>query len=511
MIIRANDHVHLGTFAPAGAGKGVAAVIPILRSYRGSVVIVDSKGENFTLSAEHRQRRFSHRTARLDPFAVCGTVGDSLNPLDFLDPASPDLLDACRDIANMIVHRTGTEPDPHWNDSAERCITAFIYFVASCETDLSRRNLLAVRGIIRSRDAYLATLGIMRQHGGMVKQQADSLSWLQDKELSSTLSVAQRHTAWMDSPPVSACLQRSTFDPRELRGGKLDLYYVLPPERLGTLSPLLRLWLGSTLRILVRGPASEAKPVLFLVDEAAHIGRMQMLEDAITLMRGYGIRIWLFFQSINQLQKCYGDNAQTILDNLGTQQYFGISNSFDTAEAISKRIGDCTILQRSTNDTKGHSRSTGPTQGGGDNASSSLSVTTSEMARRWAKAEEIMTLPADMGLVFHRNMPVIPVKLCKYYESKAFRRGRTGDDTGLGLAAGLVATLLLLASLTLSAFVAVLPPPARPQPSIPSPPPAAAVPPANVPQRPGIRPPLPNRNPRRDRLPSRSGYLVPIR
>jgi type IV secretion system protein VirD4 len=43
---------------------------------------------------------------------------------------------------------------------------------------------------------------------------------------------------------------------------------------------------------------------------------MQALEDAVTLMRGMGIRLWLFFQSREQLKKCFGDNAGTVLDNL---------------------------------------------------------------------------------------------------------------------------------------------------------------------------------------------------
>ena len=94
--------------------------------------------------------------------------------------------------------------------------------------------------------------------------------------------------------------------------------------------------------------------MLFLVDEWPHIGKMQALEDAVTLMRGMGIRLWLFFQSLEQLKKCFGDNAGTVLDNLATQQYFAIT-SYETAEAMSKRIGDGTILIRTEGDNRGRS------------------------------------------------------------------------------------------------------------------------------------------------------------
>lgn len=512
MIIRAHDNVHFGVFAPAGAGKGTASVIPISRSYPAPVFVVDPKGENHELSADHRRKRFGHQTGRFDPFGVCGSVGDSLNPIDYLEAGSPGLLDNCRGMANMIVHRDGRETDPYWSNKTEQVIGTMIYYVAECETDIKRRNLLTVQAILQSPDAYLATLGIMKRHGGRLKQLADSLSWSQDKELNSIMSVAQSHTAWMDSPLVATCLSRSTVDPLGLKRGSLDLYAVLPPDRLVTHAPLLRLWLGTTIRLLIDGMASERNPVLFLVDEAAHIGKMQVLEDAITLMRGYGIRIGLYFQSLNQLQACYGSNAQTVLDNLGTQIYFGISNSFESAEAVSRRIGDCTITQVSVNDTKGYSTGSGQSGAGGSH-SSSLSVTTSEMARRVARTEEIMTAAADQAFVFHRNMPVIIAKLCKYYASPAFRRGRTGDDSRLGFAAGAMAAILLVASLLLSIIVASLPMPATPRHSTLSAPTVTG--PGDARPAPSRQPaavkPLPPRRRTNDRLPSRSGYLIPIR
>src|SRR5207302_10666652 len=121
----------------------------------------------------------------------------------------------------------------------------------------------------------------------------------------------------------------------------------------------------------------------------------------------------------------------------------GLSNPFDSADAISKRIGEMTITQRSVNDTSGHSRPTGQSaQPQPGNASTSVSVTTSETGRRWAKAEEIMTLPADMALVFHKNMPVIPAKLLRHYDASIFKHGRTGESRGLGLAGGVMAAAM---------------------------------------------------------------------
>ena len=117
---------------------------------------------------------------------------------------------------------------------------------------------------------------------------------------------------------------------------------------------------------------------------------MQALEDAVTLMRGMGIRLWLFFQSLEQLKKCFGDNAGTVLDNLATQQYFSI-NSYETAEAMSKRIGDETIVIRTEGDNRGTSSPIGGDGKNPGNRNSGSNYNTSETARRLLKPEEILT------------------------------------------------------------------------------------------------------------------------
>ena len=230
------------------------------------------------------------------------------------------------------------------------------------------------------------------------------------------------------------------------------------------MAPLARVTFGTIIRVITRGKASEKNPVLFLIDEAAHLGRMQVLEDAVTLMRGYGIRLWLFFQSVGQLQKIYGDNAQTILENLGDQQYFCV-NGYESLEHLSKTIGDCTILVKSINDSTSTSHPTGSTGGQpqAGSASTSTAVTTSETGRRWAKPEELREMPKDLALILHSNLPVIPARLLRYYDSPLFKDGGTGESGGLGRAGGIAAGTALLCSLMLCAVVARLPAPPKPR------------------------------------------------
>jgi type IV secretion system protein VirD4 len=190
---------------------------------------------------------------------------------------------------------------------------------------------------------------------------------------------------------------------------------------------------------------NEHNPVLWFLDEIAHIGHMQAIEDAATLMRSQGVRLWLFVQSLGQLKTCFGDKAQIVLDNCGTQQFFGI-NAYATSDELSKRIGDATIGIRSVNDTTSYSLPTGNARQEGGSRSNSTAVTSSEMARRVWKPEEILTLPSDVALIFHKNLPVIPVRLVRWFEAREFFAGGTATPRRLGLAAVLQAAFTLCAS-----------------------------------------------------------------
>ena len=471
-MIRLQQMIHAATFAPAGKGKGVAVLIPNLLSYRGSVVVTDPKGELALKTGQHRRRRFRHRVITLDPFLVAGKSTGSMNPLAYIDPESDSFLDDCRDLANMLVVRQGTEHEPHWNDCAELVICAFIALTCAYEKDPTLRNLHMVRRLVSSREAFTNAVALMRQFDGchgVIQRLGDQLSWFQDKELNSVLTHVQRHTNFLDSPAIQSITQSSSFDPRELRRGDLTVYLVLPPERLVTLAPLMRMWLGTIIRLLSRGEASEKRPVLFLLDEAAHLGKMQVIEDAVTLMRGYGIRLWFFFQSINQLNRCFGDHAPTILENLDTQQYFGLA-SYEAAEELSKRLGDTTIVVSGASDTEGWSHPTG--QGCHGNTpgswSGSSTVSHSLAARRLAFANELITAGDDTQVILTRNLPPIAGRLLRYYEAPEFRRGGTGGQRRLGVGGLAASSVLLAASLLLASISLAIAPALRPERGLPT-------------------------------------------
>jgi type IV secretion system protein VirD4 len=168
------------------------------------------------------------------------------------------------------------------------------------------------------------------------------------------------------------------------------------------------------------------------------------------------------FQSLDQINKCFGDRAATVLDNLATQIYFSVF-SYHTADEISKRIGEWTIQSVTTESNSGWSRSSGiKSDGHSTNQGGGISV--AEMGRRLLRPEEIMTLDPSVGVLFHKWHPPVLVHMIEYFSDPAFREQPglgwgTGRSKGLG-AAGLVLGLFALAfSCLVTAMLASLPPP----------------------------------------------------
>ena len=95
--------------------------------------------------------------------------------------------------------------------------------------------------------------------------------------------------------------------------------------------------------------------VTFVLDEAASLGRMDALDDAVDKYRGYGVRLQFYFQSVSQLKKCFPDGQeQTLLSNV-SQVFFSV-NDLPTAEYVSNRLGESTIVVGSGGTSTGTSQ-----------------------------------------------------------------------------------------------------------------------------------------------------------
>ena len=414
-LVRLNNAVHIAVIAPTGAGKGVSCVIPHLLSCPDSCVVVDFKGENAMKTAEHRAKQFGHKIVILDPFNVVTKTPDTFNLMDTIDAESPFMIDECRALANAMVIRTGEEKDPFWNDSGELWITAMLVAASLYGKD-GHRSLQTVRTLLTvpsAREGIIQHMCVETKHEGMVARLGNQLTNYKDKELGSVLSTANRFMNFLDTVAVASNTKASSFKLSDLGNGKTTVYMVLPPKQISTQAGLLRLWVGAMLRAVVDGGLQEQTKVHFILDEAASLGRMDCLDDAVDKYRGYGVRLQFFYQSMGQLRKCWGEGGdQTLLSNT-TQVYFGV-NDPQTAEYVSNRLGEATIVVDSGGTNTGWNKQTGDDGKSSYSSSGGGSRSWAQQARKLLKPEEVVGLDKDIAITFAPGIPPLWTKLINY-------------------------------------------------------------------------------------------------
>lgn len=344
---------HVLTCAPTGAGKGVGAVIPTLLEYPGSVFVLDVKGENYAVTAKARAS-LGQRVVLLDPFGVTGVPSNAINWLDGLDLAKPDTVSASAALSDLLVVADGTH-DSYWDDAARDLLRGLILYAVRPDAPQETRNIGEVRRMLVSGEdelhAVLAGMLATQSPGDVVARAAHTFLAKADKEASGVLSSAARHTAFLDDPRVVECVSRSDFRWSDLKTSALAAYLVIPPDKISAYARLLRGCVGTALAAMTATPQPPKFRVAFILDEFAALGRMQIVEDAIALLRGYGVALWLFVQDLSQLRKVY-PKADSLLAN--TAKQFWCTADLETAKYVSGMLGQTTVTFQSQSQGTDH-------------------------------------------------------------------------------------------------------------------------------------------------------------
>ncbi len=350
---------HVLLFGPNGTGKGTRFLIPNLLSIRDrSIVVIDPKGELASVTSAFR--RTVGDVVMLNPFNVLGLGSAGFNPLDMLDPASPNFYDDAAALGEALIKIEGK--DPHWSESAQGLLVALLMWEK--RKNGARANLENVRRMLTEAETwerYSGDDGKVRERpkGGLRVTAADMVAEggyeiaslaarfvEQTNELSSIRSTADTQTRWILSEPMRRDLKKPGVDFRRLKDRPVTVYVILPAERVRTHAVWLRLVIVSALRALYRAGGLRT---LLLIDEMPALGHLAPLEDAFGLVRGYKVQIAGICQDLAQLKALYNERWESFLANAGVVQGFA-PNDLTTADWMSRRAGQTTLIAANTSE-----------------------------------------------------------------------------------------------------------------------------------------------------------------
>jgi type IV secretion system protein VirD4 len=414
-FLRHDGPEHVIAIAPTRSGKGVGLVIPTLLSWQESVLIHDIKGENWKITSGYRQT-FS----RCIYFNPTSEKSARFNPLLEVRKGIYEIQDV-QNIADILVEPDGgSDKRDYWSKTGHVLLVASILHVLYVEEDKTLAgvaNFLAdpKRDVEQTLKMMMETNHLGDRPHPVIASAAREMLNKAHNELSGVVSTAMSFLGLYRDPIVAHATSQSDFTIHDLMNGDrpVSLYLVVPPSDLSRTRPLVRLMLNQICRKITNTEMTHYNKsykhrLLMMIDEFPSLGRLEFFETSLAFTASYGVKCYLIAQSLNQLDKIYGQN-NSLLDNCHVRIMFS-TNDERTAKRVSELLGQKTQVSKKINLSGKMTKV----------MLNNISIGDQESARPLLTTGEILTLPYDDILVIIGGQPPIYAHKIYYYKDKNF-------------------------------------------------------------------------------------------
>lgn len=258
-------------------------------------------------------------------------------------------------LSEMIMKDKFEAKDPFWNNSARQLLEGLIgFFLEEYKLGNIKREQITLTSIRKFQNSsmndknfkkfvsYLET----KEYGCKSKDSLTSVITASENTYKSITSVWGSKMSIFDDVNVANVTSCSDFE-FDILGKEPTVLYAIVPDEDKTYFTLVTIIVGLLYRELVKLANNQIDKKLpvqidWILDEFANCPPLSDIEAIVSVARSRGMRFHFFIQSFAQLDNVYGKEvAQIILDNCGL--VYLKTNTQDTAEAISKRLGKKTI------------------------------------------------------------------------------------------------------------------------------------------------------------------------
>ncbi len=332
-----NGEGSLITIAPPGSGKTQCHVFPNLLMYSGPAIVLDVKGECYEQTAAWRRANCGP-VFKFNPLSPSNSA--RYNPLSFIENDPDTLWEDCRLLADLLIVPENRQ-DASWENRGRDVVTGIIAWLVRTQIPEDRRMGRIVDIVSKiDWDKFVDEAKYVMDVPPLCRL-GNALAVMPERQLEGVLDAARRHLAVWEGARVERVTAASDWTPEVLRdGSNTTIYICIPPNEIESYAPLLRVIFAQHLRHLLRKlPERNGQPpILFMLDELPRLGAMRPVEEALEVGRQYGIRLWMFAQSLGQLERAYS-NAEGMVGSCGVRIYMSPSSHDGTAKRLSEELG----------------------------------------------------------------------------------------------------------------------------------------------------------------------------
>lgn len=326
------DEGHILVLGPSGTGKTSALLIPTLRSWQGTALVVDISGD-ISANVNTPNKIVFDPTSKscipYDVFASINVVTDDTERQERLEQLAYLLLP---DKAN------DSEAGIFFCKNGRKMVTAALIcyygmgwgFVEICEFFLGHdwRSLL---NDIAKQQNPIANMFIS-SFAGASEQNTAGCKQAADDALKLFATNEKIKNALRKVPSYEKAISPATLETS-------SVYIYIPDEKLKIYGDLLRIITAQSMEYFSSRPPENKQTILFCLDEFASFGKLQIVEG-LRKLRKRRIRILVLTQSLADLDMIYGkDERIAMLGNFKFTVILGCKDT-ETQEYFSKMIGE---------------------------------------------------------------------------------------------------------------------------------------------------------------------------
>ena len=370
--------IHLLMIGAAGVGKTANFLYPCIEyacASGMSWLCTDTKGDLFRNYAGIAQKYYGYQTSILDLRNPTCSDGDNIlgmvnkymdlyleNPENLAVKAKAEKY--AKITAKTIISSGGGDSSSYgqnafFYDAAEGLLTRVILLISEyCPKE--QRHIVSVFKLIQDLLAPSPVKGKNQFQLLMQKLPADhKAKWFAgaalntaEQAMASVLSTAMsRLNAFLDSEMEQILCFDSTMDTEAFCNSKSAIFIVLPEEdstKYFMVSLFLQQIYREMLSIADEHGGKLPNRVVVFGDEIGTIPKIESLEMLFSAGRSRRISMVPIIQSFAQLQKNYGkEGSEIIVDNCQGVLFGGFAPNSESAEILSKALGNKTVLSGS--------------------------------------------------------------------------------------------------------------------------------------------------------------------
>ena len=351
---------HVLVTSQASGYKSTGLVIPNILTYKGPIVVFDPKCELYARCRKARE------DMNFTPIVINAENG--FDPARLIATLAADHPSAYHRMAKMVIPQGhgGIENSEYFKAAATNLFSALLAYFG----ETGSPNILQDVAQILSRppDGVYTTVQEQLENIKLpfVRNQLEGLKGMDAKFWGSVKTEITNQLVFSEMPDVARyiTMEPESELPSQVIHPRCDIFLNIPQNVAEDFAPMLRVMLGSMLTAaeLIEVNEDPRARRLFLIDEAAKLGAMDILENIRDRGRSRGLHLMMFYQTPGEIVKLWGRAGMTSWKDGCSATIMGPVSSRDSAGEISAMIGTRTLRVR-TESTSSSSQVMSPMAG----------------------------------------------------------------------------------------------------------------------------------------------------